>query len=350
MVNGILDQGVSVVLLVPSVKEYEYLPDQHDLIKPIKINIKDFTIYDIYKLIKKISPDIIIQRHFNGKWRLISLVSVFCGVRCFSFSMRPHLGSNFLFQKMKPFLRAIRLMPLRRITPVKYLNSKAKHSDPFTLFLKLPIEPYASINKRRYLVDGTNKLLIVGKLNQRRKNHLFLLKVLNKIVNHNENLKILLTIVGSIDEKSEHESGNYYSEIIEYISKSKLNNRVIIKKNIDYIEMKDIYLNNDVFILPSENEIFGQSVLESMAAGCVTVVSDDCGAASYIKSGKDGYVFKKNNIDDLVTVLTKILSNKKLMRSVGANSIRSIKIDNDSKQFCKNLFDFIGLNNKKVNR
>jgi glycosyltransferase involved in cell wall biosynthesis len=71
-------------------------------------------------------------------------------------------------------------------------------------------------------------------------------------------------------------------------------------------------LNNHRFILvPSVwEEPFGNVALEGMACGCVPIVSDSGGLTDAI--GKAGLSFKKGNMDSLVQVIEKLLSDERL--------------------------------------
>jgi glycosyltransferase involved in cell wall biosynthesis len=64
-----------------------------------------------------------------------------------------------------------------------------------------------------------------------------------------------------------------------------------------------------VFVLPSHIEPWGVVLHEFAAAGFPLIASDSVGAAdAFIESGKNGYIFKAGNKDELKLLLKKIAS------------------------------------------
>ncbi len=86
--------------------------------------------------------------------------------------------------------------------------------------------------------------------------------------------------------------------------------------------MPDIYKCCDVFILPSKgpSETWGLSVNEAMAAGKAVIVSDKCGCYyDLVKEGINGYVFKSNELDSLVSAMNKF-KNREIAFKMGLQS------------------------------
>jgi glycosyltransferase involved in cell wall biosynthesis len=54
----------------------------------------------------------------------------------------------------------------------------------------------------------------------------------------------------------------------------------------------EAYVDSDVYVLPSRYEIFGNTVLEAMACGTPTIVTDCCGLAEFVS--KIGIVVSRN--------------------------------------------------------
>ena len=75
------------------------------------------------------------------------------------------------------------------------------------------------------------------------------------------------------------------------------------------------------FILPSKSEGMPQSLIEAMARGKICIASDNPGSADLIQDGKNGFLFKNGDVEDLSRVLNKLksMSNNELDK-VGSNA------------------------------
>jgi glycosyltransferase involved in cell wall biosynthesis len=65
-------------------------------------------------------------------------------------------------------------------------------------------------------------------------------------------------------------------------SRSKLDDRVIFTGPLYGQDKASALVDADVFVLPSESESFGNSVVEAMACGTPVIVTDRCGIAPYV--------------------------------------------------------------------
>jgi glycosyltransferase involved in cell wall biosynthesis len=75
--------------------------------------------------------------------------------------------------------------------------------------------------------------------------------------------------------------------------------------------MPSIYEMADVYILSSKSETWGLAVNEAMANGKAIIVSDKCGCAvDLVKNGKNGYIFRSGNIEDLQNKLGLVSGNR----------------------------------------
>jgi glycosyltransferase involved in cell wall biosynthesis len=93
-------------------------------------------------------------------------------------------------------------------------------------------------------------------------------------------------------------------------------------------KMPILYAACNVFVLPSKGpgETWGLSINEAMASAKAVIVSDACGAASdLIEQSKNGFVFKKNNIEDLREKILFFINNRYAEKKMGENSLEIIK-------------------------
>jgi len=123
------------------------------------------------------------------------------------------------------------------------------------------------------------KFLFVGRLSEE-KNISMLIAVFNK---HPE---LSLTIVGSGPQE-------------KYL-KSIAKNNIKFFSHIDNTKLYHVYLNNDIFILPSIREPWGLVVDEALYYGLPVIVSSHAGCHSeLVVNGKHGIVFDPNNQGEL---------------------------------------------------
>ena len=97
-----------------------------------------------------------------------------------------------------------------------------------------------------------------------KKNLLFLLKCLVNIL-HGD---VVLDIVGP------HEEADYWSKCLSIIGKLPQNIKVNVLGGVSYLEGLDLLCNSQFFVLPTLNENFGYVFVESMAAGCPVLTTD----------------------------------------------------------------------------
>jgi glycosyltransferase involved in cell wall biosynthesis len=75
--------------------------------------------------------------------------------------------------------------------------------------------------------------------------------------------------------------------------------------------MPAIYQTGNVLVLPSQGpgETWGLSVNEAMASSLAVLVSDKCGCSlDLVQEGKNGYIFKANDINGLIDCMQKMLN------------------------------------------
>ncbi len=113
---------------------------------------------------------------------------------------------------------------------------------------------------KKYNLPGSY-ILSVGTF-ERRKNHLSLLKAFHAL--NNDHFQLVL--VGK--------RGDAYPEIIDFIKKNKLKDKVIIRQNIDFIDLPVIYQSAHLFVYPSFYEGFGIPILEALHSRIPVITSN----------------------------------------------------------------------------
>ncbi len=112
--------------------------------------------------------------------------------------------------------------------------------------------------------------------------------------------------------------GNLRFEMEKYIINNKLKN-VIITGFINQSQIVKYYAIADVFVMCSGlGETWGLSVNEAMNFGLPVVVSETCGSAhDLVESGRNGYVFKEGNIQELSSAIINILDSSFISAKMG---------------------------------
>lgn len=97
--------------------------------------------------------------------------------------------------------------------------------------------------------------------------------------------------------------------------------------NIQFLDFQNqrylpsIYQTCDIFCLTSKSETWGLAVNEAMAAGKAIITSDKVGCAvDLVKEGKNGYVFKSNDAEDLQEKLLLLIKDPNRLTNFGKSS------------------------------
>lgn len=88
-----------------------------------------------------------------------------------------------------------------------------------------------------------------------------------------------------------------------------------LQKNIEVLDkqenMEYFYKSIDCLILPSINEAFGLVVLEAMSYSKPALVSSTAGACEIVNNGKNGFIFNRKSLFDLLENLKNIIKTYK---------------------------------------
>jgi glycosyltransferase involved in cell wall biosynthesis len=177
--------------------------------------------------------------------------------------------------------------------------------------------------ERCYTPDGVVRILCVGKLTERRKNHFLLLRALEPLASR---FDFRVTIVGSSSLDIGNADPEYFKALQDYARHGLLADRTEIVPNAPFSEMPTIYRNHDICVLPSRAEPLGTAPLEAMAQGCASIVSADAGSAYYVQSAQDagfqcGDVFPGQDVTTLAKTLEQTMDGAAPLRSLGMNAL-----------------------------
>ena len=91
--------------------------------------------------------------------------------------------------------------------------------------------------------------------------------------------------------------------VFEAIDGTGMEDRVEVVTDVPHGKMDAYYAAHDLFVLASSREPFGYSVLEAVGWGIPVICSDSTGSSHYVHDGYNGYIFKSNDLNDLVRCL-----------------------------------------------
>jgi glycosyltransferase involved in cell wall biosynthesis len=176
-------------------------------------------------------------------------------------------------------------------------------------FRKLP-----EIKKENYF-----KILYVGRLEKYKKIH-WILIALKRIIEKNYEKKLSLTIVGK---------GPFEKELLRFCKKLELGRYVTFKKNLSFKELLNEYCSCDIFVMPSDYEAFGITILEALACNKPVIVNRYLPMSNLFSN----YGYLISNITDIENSLMDFLHNGKNFSE--KFDLKQFDWDNITKQILK---------------
>lgn len=111
----------------------------------------------------------------------------------------------------------------------------------------------------------------------------------------------------------------------DIIKQKKLSNVKIIQF-LRYEELKNYYMAADLFVLPSNNEVWGLVINEAMCFGLPVIVSNRCvGGLALVENGNNGYIYPFDRGDILRNYLINLVQDETLRIQMGQHSLKIIK-------------------------
>jgi len=310
--------GMDVYRFRYFLKKFETLAGSSGILPTLKKNklncilIPFFIIGEIialYKLTKKIKPEIIHAHWLLPQGLIAALVHIITGV---PYVITVHGGDIYGLQgKIPTALKCIAIRYAASITAVsKDIRKRLKQ-------LSITIPPIEVIpmgvdselfhfNKKdqklreKFGINGPF-LLFVGRLTEK-KGVQYLISALPEVFKHFPETKLL--IIGT---------GEQEKELKQYAKDIGLDQQIIFAGAISNHELPKFFATADIFIGPSiktadgDTEGFGLTFVEAAMAGCIVVGTDVGGIADVIQNGKTGFLIKEKSPEAITQVLLNIL-------------------------------------------
>ena len=154
-------------------------------------------------------------------------------------------------------------------------------------------------------LDSKN-LISVGRLSKE-KGFDDLLKLFKKISQKHTDWH--LNIVGDGMEKN---------DLLDLAKELKLGDKVTFHGYQDKDYINDLLLDSSIYVMTSRTESFGLVLIEAMSYGipCVSYTSAQ-GANEIIDDGKNGYLIKDRNEDEMISKIDLLINDEKLRKKLG---------------------------------
>lgn len=154
-----------------------------------------------------------------------------------------------------------------------------------------------------------NKILFLGRVAPIKK-----IETLIDAVALLKDLDLQLDIVGPAEKRYQEFLNNKINEL-------KINSKIRFLGPVSDLKEKINLIDNySIFVLPSQREGMPQALVEAMARERIVIASDTEGAKDIISNGKNGYLFKMGDAEELAKVIKKALKgNNKMVRIARKN-------------------------------
>lgn len=87
-------------------------------------------------------------------------------------------------------------------------------------------------------------------------------------------------------------------------------------------ELAEAYASAEVFIFTSISETYGNVVVEAMASGLPTVVAAGGGSMDHVNHGKNGYLVKPKDANEMYTRTVELLEDDELRKKMSREAIK----------------------------
>ena len=177
------------------------------------------------------------------------------------------------------------------------------------------------IEKKKKGIDLQALTLISVGRNHIKKNYNLIIEIA-KVLKTKTNLNFQFIIVGKDVKKLENK-----------IKKFNLQKQFFLIENLSLTNLKNLYMPSedliklykisDIFLFPSVIESFGIVIIEAMAAALPVIACKVPGSKDLVKDNKNGFLVRKNNVQEFVKRIVSLYNNKKLFKRLKKNSFAS---------------------------
>ncbi len=157
-----------------------------------------------------------------------------------------------------------------------------------------------------------------------------LIRTFSKIHTRYPNLYLLIA-VGVPPEILKKEFEGSYEMLMGYIKLHGIEKQTIVK-TFKLKEMSGVYKEVDLFVLPSENETFGQVFIEAMSCGIPVIGTKVGGIPEIISDSYNGYLVQPDDASILAQRIEKLINDEALRDKFVKAGIKTVQKNFSSKK------------------
>jgi glycosyltransferase involved in cell wall biosynthesis len=111
------------------------------------------------------------------------------------------------------------------------------------------------------------------------------------------------------------DNDGYIQNVVHWCTDFNILDAVTIVDALKKDEVKQAYMDADVFVLPSYTENFGNTVIEALACGCPVVISDQVAIWREIQDSGAGLIVPLD-VEKIAIAMQQILENPRLAKEM----------------------------------
>lgn len=266
------------------------------------------TMFRIYKLLKKIKPDII---HGNIGGIIYVLLYLFLSKNVKAVHTA-HTLAKYEFGRFKRIVLKYFYKRKKIIPVVISINNYEEFISTYNLKDNqvILISNGVDVDKFACIRDFNKEPIRLGHVGrfEEVKNHKMIMLIYEKLLELGYSVTLRLVGKGSLLAEYREK----YKDKVEFVEET---------ANVEE-ELKKI----DIFVFPSIYEGMPLSLIEAMASGCIIVASNVGGINSLIEDDVNGYKFSSDELDNYVNSIKRLILNPNKMVEISNNNIKKSKL------------------------
>lgn len=200
------------------------------------------------------------------------------------------------------------------------VNTHEFNADANPLFnlkekLELPVETKILLSATRLILGTKNIIKQKGLVN--------LIEAFSKISPRYPYLHLVIA-VGKPPDRLKNEFTQAYNMLYGYIKLHNIEAKTTVK-TYKLGDMASVYKGSDIFVLPSENETFGQVFIESMACGLPVIGTKVGGIPEIISDSYNGYLVTSDDSTMLAQRIEKLINSSTVRNNFREAGLKTVE-------------------------